>query len=143
VTRLALLLALLAPPALAADAAPSPTATSAGPSLLVSFLEPGGRIKIADQKLPLALDAKPHDTALTQGGSLEGFRLRLLSRPVNVNGVHATFVELTILGKGSSEAGYLTATFPDDDKGAASASTKFKGAKGDPLAAVITRPPAP
>ncbi len=139
---LAVLLALAATSASAADSPAAPAAAKTAP-LTVSFLEPAGRIKIGEQKLELALDAKPHETALSLGGSLDGYKLRTLAREVKVTGASGTtaglFCELTVLGKDGAEVGYLSLTLPADASPAFSASTKFKGAKGAPLLAVVTR----
>lgn len=131
---LALLLLLAAP----APVAPTSVKPATSATVTLSFLEPAGRIKIGEQKLELPLDGKAKETALTLGGSVEGFRVRTVSRDVKVNGeIDGLWVELTILAKDGSEAGYLAVTFPDAP--GASAATKFKGARGAPIAAVLTR----
>lgn len=126
----------------AADAPPAaaPAKTAA---LTVSFVEPGGRIKIGEQKLDAPLDAKAHETALSLGGSVEGYKLRTLAREVKITGAAGTaagvFVEITVLAKDGTETGYLSVTMPAEPSLAFSASTKFKGAKGASLLAVLTR----
>jgi hypothetical protein len=126
--------------------AATPAASKAGTAtvaLLASFLEPAGREKFAEQRLDLPLDAKAHETALTSGGSVEGLRLKTVTRDVKVNGAASgVWCELTVLAADGSEAGYLTVVFPKDAAASAvvSASTKFKGAKGVPVLIVLTRP---
>lgn len=120
--------------------AASPAPAAAETAVTVSFLEPAGRIKIGEQKVPLALDGKAHQTALTLGGSLAGFSVKEVSRDVKVNGqAPGVWCELTILGKDGAEAGYLAVTFPAEPSPVVSAATKFKGAKGAPIVAVVTR----
>ena len=125
----------LAAALLLAAAPVTPAKTAA---ITLSFLEPAGRIKIGEQKLELNLDGKAQETALTIGGSVEGFTVKTVSREVKVNGeTPGLWVELTIVGKNGAEAGYLAVTFPDAP--GSSAATKFKGSKGAPIAAGLTR----
>lgn len=121
--------------------AATPASAPPKPAITVSFLEPAGHIKIGEQRVELSVDGKASETPLTIGGSVEGFRLRTVSRDVKVNGENpGVWCELTILAKDGSEAGYLAVTLPNAAAGA-SAATKFKGAKGAPIAAVVTRAP--
>lgn len=122
-----------------AIATPSPADAVKTATFTLSFLEPGGRIKLGEQTLELSLDAKPRDAKITLGGSLAGIHVRTLARAVRANGVPGVWCELTIEGAKDAELGYLAVTFPSEPTAAASAATKFKGAKGAPILAVLTR----
>ena len=119
---------------------PEPEVTVA---VRVSFLESASRVKVADQTLTLKLDAKHATHELGKGGSLDGMKLKTLSRKVTVNDkAGGAWLELTVLAKDGSEAGYLSLTIPPGvETTGFSAATKVRTAKkGEELSLVVSRP---
>lgn len=125
----------------AAPTPPAPKPVSSPPQLAVevTFLETASRVKLGRESLTLALDGRPATHAVKGGGSLEGFTLKTFSRTVRVNdGPEGSFLELTVLGKGGAEAGYLAVTIPQPKPAVFSAAIKLRAATD--LTLVLTLP---
>lgn len=123
------LLFLLPLALLSLAAGPAPAKAPASLAAEVTILETSSRVKLGKEPLALTLDGKVATHALKTGGSVEGFTVKTLARPVRVNGgPEGTFVELTVLAADGSEAGYLAVTIPKTKPAVFSAAIKLRAA---------------
>lgn len=130
------LVALLALLSLAAGPAPAKPGALAAE---VTILETASRVKLGKEPVTLSLDGKPATHALKIGGTVEGFTVKTLARPVRVNdGPEGTFVELTVLAADGAEAGYLAVTIPKKKPPVFSAAIKLRA--DTDLTLVLTLP---
>ncbi len=121
---------------LAAGPAPAKPAALAAE---ITILETSSRVKLGKEPLSLALDGKSATHALKIGGTVEGFTVKSLARPVRVNdGPEGTFIELTVLAADGSESGYLAVTIPKKKPPVFSAAIKLRAATD--LTLVLTLP---
>lgn len=121
---------------LAAGPAPAKPAVLAAE---ITILETASRVKLGKEPLSLVLDGKFASHALKIGGTVEGFTVKSLARPVRVNdGPEGSFVELTVLAADGSEAGYLAVTIPKKKPPVFSAAIKLRAATD--LTLVLTLP---
>ena len=135
-------LLLAASPATAGEPA-SEVSKAPTVAVRVSFLESASRVKIADETVQVALDGKVATKDLAKSGSLGGMKLKTLARVVKVNDAPGgAWLELTVLAKDGSEAGYLAVTIPSGvETSGFSAATKVRGArKGEEISLVVSRP---
>lgn len=120
-------------------AGPAPAKSPAPLAAEVTILETASRVKLGKEPITLALDGKNATHALKTGGSVEGFTVKTLARPVRVNdGPEGTFVELTVFAADGSEAGYLAVTIPKAKPAVFSAAIKLRAATD--LTLVLTLP---